>query len=508
MKDWQAFCLLAVILVIGLALIMQLFSGPDIVYDDGGYIQFVHQIFQGDFIPQTYIESYSLGFIYVLSLFFGTFGFNLTASVLPGITEYLLLVVATFVTGRKLGGNSVAVLAAVFAATSPTVVGYATRILPDTLLGLCVALAVLVLLYAIDTKKDYLFLVSGLITGFAVSVRLDGFLFVFFYTLALFAALWLRKDDEHKRMFAYFAVGVVIALAGFFYAFWAYTGNPISGVVQFQKILPNALSTLPNNIGMALALISPVPPANFQYVRPVEQYSLGPVILLSLTGSAISLYKKDKFWVLATISLGVFLYYVFGTYSLFAYSPIVLVDRFFAMILMPISILAAYTVLAVYESLKKKSRAYAAIAVLVLVSSSLFYSVPAYSVLYQLNNQIKGQWVVYYSAVSYLATALRGENVSLYMWGDNVDLQATLIRFFITKNQSIDALPLYSIPCNPPKNAFILMTAQPNIFVIVNKSLSSMIYRAEENCSVSVSQIEVFNSSGVTGTLYRITGGQ
>lgn len=499
MKDLHAALILALELVLGLAIVLWMYAGPYVLFDDVVYINQAHMMLAGqyrltgDFIADTF------GHIAVLALSFKLFGVSLFSAALPGVLEYLTLIILIFLIARELGGNRLATLSALFGAASLLIVGYATRQLPDTLMGAIIALAVLMLIKAMRSNSWRTFLASGLVAGLATSVRNDGFVFVLFFIVAFLIASWFGKRKVSARESGCLVIGTAATLSIYFLMYLVYTHNPLFGISAFQSVAGSRLSTpLANNINAAFAFLDPVPISSFSnpYMY-LYQYPVGPVILLSMLGGAVALFRRSRLGLLAVLNFGIFFYHLFGPYSLSSYSVLLTATRYFSTILAPISILAAYSILLVYEYAKKKSEVYALLASFVLIVYVLLPPLPLYSSFYAYNSQIASLTAADARMVSYIANNFRGGQITLYVLGEDMGLQEDMLQFLSGYNKNLSVISEDQRACAPANLSFLaVLPPGSQQFLDRAKSWAGM------NCSLSL--VSNFTNGQNTSILYRI----
>ncbi|MEM0124593.1 MAG: glycosyltransferase family 39 protein, partial [Candidatus Micrarchaeaceae archaeon] len=441
------------------------YSGPFVLYDDTVYISYAHDMLGGTFKITGDLFTFSILVISLLAFSFGVFGYSMFAAILPSIIEFSVLVVFVFLTGKELQGYKLAAIAALFAATSPIAVLYATRVLPDLLIGTLVAVAFYTLVKASKSASRKIFALSGFLIGILPLARTDGFMLIAFYMLALLAVPSMHKTKPGLPVRLYAFVGILIALAIYLAMFFAYTGNPLYAITIFSNWQSRLSTTLASNINVTLALLSPA----WQKPQNPFLYSIGPVILFSVLGGALALRKRNGIAPLAVFSIGVFFYYLLGTSSLSSYSPIIVLSRYLASILMPMSITAAYVVTAIYESAKRVSRPYALLgaAALVIAATSLYAQ--AYAPNYSYNAGIRNETLLYEGILGYV-NGTQKSNVTIYVIGDAPPLQAEYMNFLAGYSKRLQAVPAATDSLCTYSNDSLLavITLGPELYVPVN----------------------------------------
>ncbi|MEM4065970.1 MAG: glycosyltransferase family 39 protein [Candidatus Micrarchaeaceae archaeon] len=498
--DVYALIALIAIIAAGLLLAYLFYSGPFVLFDDTAYITYAHQMLNGKFMITGDYFTFSLCVILPLALLFKVLGYSIIAAIIPTISEFVLLVVFVFMAGRELQGNKLAALAALFAATSPIAVLYATRILPDILVGMLVAAAFYALIKAQKKASKGMYLLSGILMGVTPLARSDGFVLIAFYLFAMIVASIMHKKKAKVQMQKYALLGIIVALAAYLAIFFAYTGNPIYGITDFSRVQSViSRSTLASNIHLLFNLLGPavpIPPNPYTYL-------IGPVILFSMIGSALALAKRNALSLLAIFNISIFFYYLLGTVSIFSYSPFILDSRYLAVLLMPMSVMAAYLIIEIYENAKHISRPYAFLgaAALVLAVTSLY--VQAYAPNYSYNAGIKNETLLYESMLGYI-NSIQKANTTVYIIGDVPPLQAGYINFLAGYGR-ISAIPVGTGSiCTYSDNSFLaVITLGPSIYVPQN--IKSAYDWSNANCKLQL--LRNFTIGGHNALLYKVEKG-
>ncbi|MEM3744776.1 MAG: glycosyltransferase family 39 protein [Candidatus Micrarchaeaceae archaeon] len=403
---------LAAIIILGLLIGFMIHSTLDPLYDDLTYITLAHQMLAGNFTIGYGPFAISLGVIVPLAVSFMLFGYNILSAALPTITAYIVLIVSIFLIGRELQGNKLAALAAFLTATSPIVTPYVFRVLPDISLGALVALSFYLFLIGYRKRSSMLLLASGFIIGLSPFVRLDGLMLAFFYVFSILVASKIQKE-KRITVYAYVIIGLLLALAIYFLTFFVYTGNPLHPIYAFgSSVRVINKSSLANNLNILINLLSPASSTN---LRGPYLYTMGPIFLFAIFGSAVALLKRSKFAVIAIFNLSTFFYYFLGTGSPTEYIPLLIWSRSLATILVSVSIMAAYLIVEIYESAERESKVYAALGAVALVFSitALYYN--GYNSVYQYNFGNMEQSMLYREITNYIINSTGGANATLYI---------------------------------------------------------------------------------------------
>ena len=183
--------LILIVLCIFMSVFMQHSSHPNLSFDDANYIRFAGQILTNEFKPLS--NPYAYGYLLpaTIALSMHLFGTSLLADALPSIIEYILLVLVSYWLIKKMVKPSIAFYTSFLVATSAFIAGYATRALPDMLIGLLVGLA----LYMVLEPKVNRSFTAGILIGMIIFVKLGAMFIpaILLVTLVLFSrkrAVW------------------------------------------------------------------------------------------------------------------------------------------------------------------------------------------------------------------------------------------------------------------------------------------------------------------------------
>ncbi len=483
-QDAYSYIALLILIIVGMLIGFLTHSTLDPLYDDITYITYAHQMIEGDFSFGYSPFTISIGLITPLAFSFKLFGISNFSAILPTIIYYIELVVLTFFIGKKLKGNSFALISALIAATSPLATLYIYRVLPDLLLGAIVSLSFYLYIKAQERRNTKIYFVSGIVIGFGLFVRPDGLLLAFFYLISmLFSAKKQIKENKLVAML-YAFLGVLIVDSTYLLIFLLYTGNPLHPFLVFGGAV-NALSNSPFEWNIK-ALLNTLNPVSLNNIMGPYTYSMGVAFLFALIGSVLSLVKRDKSAPIALFFIAVFFYYFLGTSSLSHYTFIKIESRFLTSLLMPLSIAIAYLIFEIYENLKRESKIYAGISCAVLILAVLFLYSNAYSTVYSYNTGNLDQEILYNEILGNIENMSKNATPILYVSsGGAGELEANYINF--TSSYRIPVISIYinygiSGTCTYTNNSFLAA------ITLCDYPLNENIIQAKEwagsNCSI------------------------
>ena len=357
------YLLLVAILVLGSALAIALYAGPNYMYDDIWYIEAAHLLAQGN---STFILSkFSFAFFktVILAVSFKVFGYGSVQAILPNFAYFLVTIYLVFLIGKRMNGYALGLIAAFIAAITPFFVAHATRVNPDVDLGMVLALILYLFFRYVDTSKSkrhtglYMPFMIGLATSFAVYFKIEGFI-VIFAMVASILVLYIyfntnaKRDIRYrrimnKRFIAYSAIGLVAGLSLYLLVFYIFTGNPFWIIGGYNgAITPSSLSRQAIIVG----LLNP----NTLYLNSTnfnpDLVPLGLVYIFAIIGTLLGVKKRNAaISFMSLITWIIFLYLFFGPASPSRFIIVPTVSRFFSSLIAPLSILSGYLVLSVYR---------------------------------------------------------------------------------------------------------------------------------------------------------------
>ena len=409
----------------GLLIAWYLYSGPNPFYDDVFYIEYAHALLQGRL---TFIEnsfSYSFLNLVPIAASFLLFGYSNISAILPSVIEYVAVLCLTALIAVRVSSKAFSLVAVLFAATFPFVVGYVSRVLPDINLGLAISLSVYLFLLGTEKRRGRMFyFVSGLAAAYTIYVKNVGFLYILLFAAAMLASVaWNSRVRKHRKaellhrvLPSYVALAVGIAL--YLLAFYIGTGNPLFGFVNYSTS-----SSSYSFASEAYLLLSPNTQYVVQNLNGFEIYPLGAGVLLAVLGTAIGIRTKN--WRINYVSFfnwAIFLYLIFGTSSLHSYVQVPTVSRFFAANAVLLAVLCGYALFAIADYAAKALRAekgmrhiVALLIVLPIVTLVLVNCLPIYG------NIKKGDLIsinnteIFSGAVGYLTNVSQGNRVDVFL---------------------------------------------------------------------------------------------
>jgi 4-amino-4-deoxy-L-arabinose transferase-like glycosyltransferase len=387
--DRCTYLILVLIILCGLAIAAYFYSGPYYSFDDGQYISYARQMMLGNFSITEHPSAFGYLMPSLVAVSFLSFGISPVTAILPNVIEYAMIIAIAFFIGRKLFGRKAGLLASFLVVTAPFVFSYATRVLPDMLLGVIYGAALYVIFIGIrdDKRKQRMFLASGLIFGLTIFVKLGGF------GLGLGLPIAVLLFD--RRSFPAFAVGLTLSLLVYASTFYILSGGNIGALSEYssQQIANNPGENLfLNFVTMLDVIMGPI--------LIYQVYPLGFILFLAFIGTYLAFKRKEKPLMYASVGFWfTFLYLFFGTESLSQYAFIDVVNRYFILVSIPLVLLAAYVLLDIYKisaKLKGKKAAYLVIAV--LITLIILSNIPAYCAaydykLYILQTQVPPAWM-------------------------------------------------------------------------------------------------------------------
>lgn len=415
----------------GIAAAFCVFSGLDPYYDDTFYVFYAYQLLSGNLTFMVNAFSYSFLNLAPIAVSFALFGYNTYSAILPSVVEYALLMFIAMMVARRLYGRTFAAIGTVLVATAPFLTMYITRALPDINIGLAVALSISLFLLSVRRGTRILAVASGVAAAYTIYVKNVAFLYLALFIIAnliayrgAFLTHKYKSGRGHvKASKARYALlgnlGITflcIAIGLFLYmlVFYLSAGNPLFPFINYgtsPAVLPPLqevyLLVKPYYSYSGLGLNS-----NF------ELFSLGPIAILAVIGTAIGIYRKNSnINYLSFFNWAIFAYLIFGTSTIHGYVPVPTVSRFFAIIAMPLAVLGGYAMYHMYRAakavLRNKTLVMAAF-VLLIVAMELSY-IPVYKMFTYYASWIYGSRNEFVSAAAYIGNATRGQNVSVYV---------------------------------------------------------------------------------------------
>lgn len=427
--DRLTLLLFLAVVAVGIAAAFCVFSGLDPYYDDTFYVFYAYQLLSGNLTFMINAFSYSFLNLVPIAVSFALFGYNTYSAILPSVVEYALLIFLAMMVARRLYGRAFAAIGAGLVATAPFLTMYITRALPDINVGLAVALSISLFLLSIRRGTRILAVASGVAAVYTVYVKnvavLYLALFIIANLIAYRSALLPRKSGRghakasKARPMSLANLGITflcIAIGLFLYMliFYLSTSNPFFPFVNYGT----NPATLPPLQELYL-LVKPYYSYSGQGLQSnFELFSLGPIVILAVIGTAIGIYKRDgNINYLSFFNWFIFAYLVFGTSTIHGYVTVPTVSRFFAVIAMPLAVLGGYAMYNIYRAAKvvfRNKTLVMTLFVLLVVAMELSY-IPVYKMFTYYASWIYGSRSEFVSAASYIENATRGQNASIYV---------------------------------------------------------------------------------------------
>lgn len=413
--------LLAAILLIGIALSIFMYAGPQPLYDDSFYIFLAHMAATGNtgFLG----SEFAFGFMNILpeSLSFMALGYGSVQAVLPDMIEYALLVLFTFLTARLIGGDLMGIVASFLAATAPFAVSIATRPLPDLSIGMAVAFALYMIFKSARSRNAIAMpFAAGAACAFTVYMKPTGYAFIAPTMLFMLAALVYDASKGRRggvpqhpfprvgyRYLALFLAGFAVAMAAYFSVFYLEFTAPFFPLVNYV-----------NSQGPPLALKAGVfnPDPFSVYGTYPEIYTASPLIFMALAGAILSAWKRDRcLMYLSAVAWFVVLYFFLGTGTFGRYVPVPFSTRYLDAILSPLAIIAAAPVLSLRSAVGCRLGARAGtVCVLAVAVAVLALDAPVYASLYASNIGIPSVESAFQSIMGTIYSNAGTHNVDVY----------------------------------------------------------------------------------------------
>ena len=377
--DKYVYAWLLAIIIAGLAIAAYFYSGPFYAFDDGQYIIYARQMIQGNFS----IASGYLAFGYLtpmtVAASFLIFGQSPFSAALPSIVEYVLIIMLAFLVGREMFDNSTGLAASFIIIISPTVFGYATRVLPDMLIGVLVGAALYA--FASGTKKGrnsaLLIFASGFFFGMVIFVKMGGGFAVLPALIGVFVF--------YRKAIINFASGMFASVMLYFASFYALSGGHLSLISEYSStqaaLMPHGYLAL-NFITMLDMVAGPV--------QIYQVYPLGLTVIFAFISTYMAIARKDRsLCYLSLIFWFAFFYLFYGTESLSQYAFITVVNRYLIAVSVPLVLLAAFVLVDLYrvcEAILGKRLAVSIFIILILLTVAS--NLPAYGDVYAFKNYI------------------------------------------------------------------------------------------------------------------------
>ena len=197
--------------------------------DEYTYMNTGQAIAQGNYADAPELSRFPL-FPAILSVFFAIFGTSEIVAKLVNLLIALAGVIVLYFVARKLFGEEVAAVSALFLATNPLYIFFSSRVLTEPLYIVFLTLATYFLYRAKDNLKNLIWF--GAVTALAILTR-----YLALY-LGIIAVTWLgingKLQSAVKSKWLY--VGIIaflVVLAPWLYLSFISTGNPFGFIIEF-----------------------------------------------------------------------------------------------------------------------------------------------------------------------------------------------------------------------------------------------------------------------------------
>lgn len=468
---------LSLIVIFSMAFSFILYSGPQSNFDDTVYMAFAFKILHGTFNPTA--SPFAYGYITpaTVAASFYLFGIGLIQAIIPEAIEFALLIAVAFFIAKTYASNAESLIAALMVGISPFVMGYANRVLPDMLLGLLAAVSILFLLRGSKSGKKWMFLAAGLFAGATIFVKFEALMYMLFFIIASFLLLLFSKGIVKKpnrktknapginKRLAYLAVlliGLIVSVTLYFVPFMLISGHalyPITMLDNYGNYL--TISDIGMNVGTLISMSTP----SFNIYANAIYYDffIGSIIYFAIIGTAIALAKKDSTRLFESVLCwGIYLAMFFFTASLSKYEVFAVTSRLMIFIAAPMALLAAYSVIEIYNYLKKheSARFSVAITAIIVIAISLL-NIPSYMIIGNGNyNNLQFSEVYYAMMANAVSTGNKNLLVSSNTWiAQNM---ATKFLRIIGASHGMNVYQYNKSTCNIPNSVILVMNNPSN----------------------------------------------
>ena len=515
----EAIVLFALVLIIGIALSVYLYSGPNPSYDDVTYAALAREVIMGKAGFALSKFAFGLLGIFQISAFFYVFGYGGLQGVASSFVDYVIMVFLIFLCGKELGGkrgNWFGATAAYIGATFPFISPYVFRILLDIPLGMVAALSVYLFLKMLKNTHNRVFpVLFGLATASLIYIKTEGYLLILASFLSLVMVYFLEKHVRRFRIgnktrtknvvtperLLFFAIGVAAIIISESVVYYFLEQSPLFVFKNYINI-PNYYSVWHDIVVM----FSPYTVSKAALMN--EQSSPGIFFDLAIVGGVVAVLRRNSKMVYLFMVVAIsILYFIFGPNSVAfllspgsgadsSYNTILFVFRYLAIIAPFLSLLCAYLLFEILDAMKglttPRAGRYMTLVIFLILATA---QVPIYLGLHILNSVIYEEGLSYQKVVA-LAVGLSGNGpITFYISSgtgvtNNEDFTMfSALQFYSKYNDTyrfkvIGALVwpstdnFSSICKSPPKNSFlvnnyILGLAQTQNRAIITKWLGS-----------------------------------
>jgi hypothetical protein len=304
--------------------------------DDVLYASRAHALLHSGFDRSGDLFAARIGYVFPLAVVFSIFGVSQASDAILSLASSMLLVWLAWKLGRALGGERLAIVAAVMAAALPLDIYYSTNGHLD-LVHAAVASLALYLLWRSGRLLDHgvsvrYAVLSGVLFGIAYLIKETTFIF-------FIPALWLARRRPYRSRLAIALVTHGLFVAAEMTTYAIVRGDALARIhlsaAQVDMIRPSGGGSLwPRVTELASGFLSP---------EGGQFLSIGVVAWLALAGTLVVVWRERERWGwVAVWPAAVVVVTGFWPLTLHPYRPALgLYVRFFAGLTVPAALLAA-----------------------------------------------------------------------------------------------------------------------------------------------------------------------
>ncbi len=299
--------------------------------DDICYSYFSQFIAQGLIGPEASHLGLRVGLTFPVGLSYWLFGIGEWTTILVPLLASALSVPVLVAIGNKLFPMPAALLAGLLLMTFPTHVAWATILVPEPLMELCVLIGVLVYLEAREAGEKWVpRMLVGVCFGLAYLVKEAGlFVGIAFILFSIF-------DQKWKLAFG-IAVGMAsVGLLEVAYYF-SQTGDLLFRAHVIARSQELYAAAVGGNVPTTWRLFKAYP---YMMLVPSKDFGLHSLLALMLAGAYMIFVRSAIVWMLVTWAAVPMLYLNFGSSSLADYQPVFISERYIGLVFPPLFLLA------------------------------------------------------------------------------------------------------------------------------------------------------------------------
>ena len=327
---------LLILLIIAVLLATVFYSGANNTFDDALYMKYASQALAGTFSSTATPYAYSLAFIYSIAGMKALLG-SIGPSILQ-MLEYLAIPCIIYLTLLKYTTPKIALATSICTECSMFLLGYASRVLPDMMLGVIIALLFLILSYKRESIRWML--VAGFLSGATIFAKMGGFVLLILLGFNAFPALISLTLLITVAMFflnrrrGVYLIGLFAALL----LFQLFMPLPLTHLAQAYSANQAKLSGASLSINILTGIVQVI---GYWQFYSVQTFPLGAVIIFAIIGTLIALIKRyNQYYFVILAFWSAFFYLYLGTESLQSWTYITVVSRYFIEFAAPMAILA------------------------------------------------------------------------------------------------------------------------------------------------------------------------